>query len=241
MSGNETRRCVWHAGDSGDDNGSDRVKAGASFDPRTEFDVSTRVPKLPTLPRATARFSVWDGIRLLLWRILGYTYATSHATSATARLYALGFTLLWGGVLIGVLAFPFITLRLLGAFSPAFLVSAAVFYGLAMLVLAVQTRMPRVRTYMSRDRRAALVVKRTARGWKVEEFFTAAPGTGAAAPLWREVVPALVEAADAHQVHVRATAMNADVAKRYAAKVPGLRPTKPTSRGPRVPMARPPQ
>jgi len=197
------------------------------------------VPPLPVLPGATARASAWDGVRVLLWTLRGYRYTVRKNPDPAARRYARTVLLV---ITVPLLVLPVAVAAVLHPpGSPLFFLAPLAQYALLALILLASLHRRSYRTYISTDRRAALTVRTTLAGWHVESFFTATPGTGAAAPLWHHVIPALLDAADAQQVTVTATAINATVAAHYVSRVPGLHP-RPTQRpGPRVHLIRHPQ
>jgi hypothetical protein len=109
--------------------------------------------------------------------------------------------------------------RALSAFS------AVLWWPTVPVLLPIQAALiasPRARYYMTPQRDGVLAVIATRHGWRVEGHAAARPGTGEGRALRALVLPALLAAADTHQVPILASTATASLAATYRAEVPGL-------------------
>lgn len=200
-------------------------------------------PALPPLPDAPAPRLI-DGLTILACLLIGYVYALRHGPR-DSRLWSLlqGAACLLLLVVCPALVVPLAPRLFATPMLPSWLV-AAVALGAVLSLVAMAGRFQvhggARRAYMDPSRRSFLSVRATATGWNVENFFTFRPGTASAAPLWSNVVPALLAAADNEQVTITATAINTDLANYYIHRVPTFEKAADQPKSPRVELIRRP-
>lgn len=80
----------------------------------------------------------------------------------------------------------------------------------------------RARYYMTPERDAVLAVVATRHGWKIDDHLSSKPGTGQGKALRAVLMPALVAAADTHQLAIRCAAADPTLEHIYRNELPGL-------------------
>lgn len=140
-----------------------------------------------------------DCHRLVCWWLVGLGYESTRAPSLRGCLYA--------GVVAGAGCWLFPVLW-------------------AMTLLQVVR--PRSRVYVSTSRDATLTVVARSKGWVVQGYNSAHPGSTAPTGrrpgrvLWDAMVPALLEVADRDGIAVHVVSANSRLTELYLSRVPGL-------------------
>lgn len=201
-------------------------------------------PPLPELPEYPSPRLI-DGLTILTGMLIGYVYAWRHGPK-NARPWVL----IQGGAcfMLLVVCPVLLTWQAPAWFASSPLPSPLIALVAALVVLTVaataghfQVHHGPLRAYMDPTRRVVLSARARDTDWHVENFFTTRPGAHTAEPLWSGLIPALLDAADAAQVTITATAMNDALADYYIRREPTFTkaPTQPDPH--RVHLVRPPQ